>query len=71
MKFQAVKYDENGVLLPGEDGTVDLVWNDPADSLQSINTPTRLDTEKRETLDDLFRRNQLSNLRDMLAIRTR
>ena len=67
LKFQAVKYDENGVLLPGEDGTVDLVWNDPADSLQSINTPTRLDTEKRETLD-IYLDETNSNLRDMLSI---
>jgi hypothetical protein len=67
LKFQAVKYDENGVLLPGEDGTVDLEWLDPADSLQSINTPTRLDTEERETLD-IYLDETNSNLRKMLSI---
>ena len=62
-KFQAVKYDENGVLKE----SVDLIWNDLADSLQSINTPTRLDTAKRETLD-IYLDETNSNLRDMLSI---
>ncbi len=63
LKFQAVKYDENDLLQE----SVDLVWNDPADSLQSINTPTRLDTAKRETLD-IYLDETNSNLRDMLSI---
>ena len=63
LKFQAVKYDENDLLQT----SVDLVWNDPADSLQSINTPTRLDTAKRETLD-IYLDETNSNLRDMLSI---
>ena len=62
-KFQAVKYDENGVLKE----SVDLIWNDLADSLQSINTPTRLDTAERETLD-IYLDETNSNLRDMLSI---
>jgi hypothetical protein len=63
LKFQAVKYDENGVLKE----SVDLIWNDPADSLQPINTPTRLDTAARETLD-IYLDETNSNLRDMLSI---
>ena len=63
LKFQAVKYDENDLLQE----SVNLVWNDPADSLQSINTPTRLDTAKRETLD-IYLDETNSNLRDMLSI---
>ena len=63
LKFQAVKYDENDALQ----NSVDLVWNDPSDSLQSINTPTRLDTAKRETLD-IYLDETNSNLRDMLSI---
>ena len=63
LRFQAVKYDENDLLQE----SVDLVWNDPADSLQSINTPTRLDTAKRETLD-IYLDETNSNLRDMLSI---
>ena len=62
-KFQAVKYDENGVLKE----SVDLIWNDLADSLQSINTPTRLDTAERETID-IYLDETNSNLRDMLSI---
>ena len=62
-KFQAVKYDENGMLKE----SVDLIWNDLADTLQSINTPTRLDTAKRETLD-IYLDETNSNLRDMLSI---
>ena len=61
--FQAVKYDENGTLKESEV----LVWSDPADSLQSINTPTRLDTAKRETLD-IYLDETNSNLRDLLSI---
>ncbi len=67
LKFQAVKYDENGELKAGSEGTVDLVWNDPADSLQAINTPTRIDTAKRETLD-IYLDETNSNLRALLAI---
>ena len=63
LKFQAVKYDENGLLKE----SVDLIWNDPADSLQPINTPTRLDTAKKETLD-IYLDETNSNLRDMLSI---
>ena len=63
LKFQAVKYDENDVLVK----SVDLVWNDPADSLQAINTPTRLDTAKKETLN-IYLDETNSNLRDMLSI---
>jgi hypothetical protein len=44
-----------------------LIWNDPADSLQPINTPTRLDTAKKETLD-IYLDETNSNLRDMLSI---
>ena len=63
LKFQSVKYDENDILQT----SVDLVWNDPADSLQTINTPTRLDTVKRETID-IYMDETNSNLREMLAI---
>ena len=61
--FSASKYDENGTL----EESVSLIWNDPADSIQNINTPTRLDTAAKIT-DDLVINSTNSNLREMLAI---
>ena len=63
IEFSASKYDENGSL----EESVSLIWNDPADSIQNINTPTRLDTAAKIT-DDLVINSTNSNLREMLAI---
>ena len=63
IEFAARKYDENG----SAEDSVFLTWNDPSDSLQSINTPTRLNPEAAIT-DDLVINSTNSNLREMLAI---
>ena len=61
--FQAVKYDENGALKESEV----LDWNNDADSLQTINAPTRIDTAKKETTN-IYMDVTNSNLRDLLSI---
>jgi hypothetical protein len=63
IEFAARKYDENG----SAEDSVFLTWNDPSDSLQSINTPTRLNPEAAIT-DDLVINSTNSNLRELLAI---
>ena len=61
--FEAVKYDENGALKEAEV----LVWNTAADTLQTINSPTRIDTAKKETTS-IYMDETNSNLRDLLSI---
>jgi len=63
IEFAARKSADNG----SAEDSVFLTWNDPSDSLQSINTPTRLNPEAAIT-DDLVINSTNSNLRELLAI---
>ena len=44
-----------------------MVWNNDADTLQTINSPTRIDTAKKETTS-IYMDETNSNLRELLSI---